>query len=203
MATACIPGSVGDQEAPWTRGRATNSIDVFSLPGLPVWGAPSTLKGNFENRDEDLSVASCVESLWSTKTVRAPSVLDPKDQGFHRAVMSKLGLQKQNNDYFQMFDPLQNVAGVEHKSTSMSGDVFESLSTEFPSRRQTAYSVALSPIPSDISLKVASPSFTSIGDNDSQSSARSFVTVTSDNDDEACALDLSNEGISSANLSGM
>ncbi|KAM7292320.1 hypothetical protein ISCGN_025523 [Ixodes scapularis] len=580
-----VAGSVGDQEAPWTRGRATNSIDVFSLPGLPVWGAPSTLKGNFENRDEDLSVASCVESLWSTKTVRAPSVLDPKDQGFHRAVMSKLGLQetclasgapiprslpglkavfsayravclyqksakttryepatlatssvlkprfgdyafsvdpsecggaplpwgraisspdyragtanvspkvvdiqyvsdpldnasqierelkdvprvkddtgnkspaskhlsellgendmigefkveyaethkeaqhepqdihdaalyeydfsaagsrkkrtrdlplglgdaqavaaaftnpegpthtspplritcsgdyhelnsnaltstfangrhsfrasascktlvdskdrnqeesgpdepstadstvaksessssshsyqfsvhgddavstfdhldtscraksaeadrpsgiptigeplnagfaeslvteqgtgepdffssvkldpnfestpvlieekratplratsiwpafdvfqKQNNDYFQMFDPLQNVAGVEHKSTSMSGDVFESLSTEFPSRRQTAYSVALSPIPSDISLKVASPSFTSIGDNDSQSSARSFVTVTSDNDDEACALDLSNEGVSSANLSGM
>ncbi|CAN8027241.1 unnamed protein product, partial [Ixodes persulcatus] len=584
-APASFAGSVGDQAAPWTPGRTATSIDVFSLPGLPVWVAPSTLKGNFENRDEDLSVASCVESLWSTKTARAPAVLDREDQGFHQAVMSKLGLQetciasgapiprslpglkaifsayravcmyqkgakttryepatlaassvlkprfadfafsvdpsecdgapspwgraisspdyrvgttnssfkdvdiqnvsdplnnaphierklkdvprdkddtgnkshaskhlselqedndmisefkveyaemhkeaqrepqdindtalheydfsaaesrtkktrdlplglgdaqavaaaftnpegpthtspplrvtcsgdyhelnsnaltstfangrhpfrtsasykmlvdskdrnqeesgpdepsaadgtvtksessssshsyqfsvhgndavsifdhldtsclaesaeadrpsgiptigeplivgiaeslvtaqgtgepdffssvkldptfestpvlieekrdtplrdasiwpafdvfqKQNSNYFQMFDPLQNVAGVEHKSTSMSGDVFESLSTEFPSSRQTAYSVAFSPIPSNIFLKVASASFTSIGDNDSQSSVRSFVTVTSDNDDEACASDLSNEGISSANLSGM
>ncbi|KAG0439253.1 hypothetical protein HPB47_016705 [Ixodes persulcatus] len=90
-ATRC---SVGDQAAPWTPGRTATSIDVFSLPGLPVWVAPSTLKGNFENRDEDLSVASCVESLWSTKTARAPAVLDREDQGFHQAVMSKLGLQR-------------------------------------------------------------------------------------------------------------
>lgn len=65
--------------------------DVFSLPGLQDWPSPGT---NFKNRDEDLSVASCVQSLWSTRTARA--VTRSKGAGnvqSREAVMGKLGLQ--------------------------------------------------------------------------------------------------------------
>ncbi|KAK8780074.1 hypothetical protein V5799_018589 [Amblyomma americanum] len=69
----------------------------------PEWPVP---KHCFENRDEDLSVSSCVESIWSPRS-RAPSTsarparsLGGRDQwplraedGAQDAVMAKLGLQ--------------------------------------------------------------------------------------------------------------
>ncbi|CAN7998943.1 unnamed protein product, partial [Ixodes hexagonus] len=112
-------------------------------------------------------------------------------------------LQKQNDDYFQLFEPHQVIAGVEHKSSFMSGEVFESLNSGFPSSRKTTYNVGFSPKSSNASLNVQFASCTSIADNDSESSVGSFVTVTSDDDDEACDSDRSIGGISSTNLSGM